>query len=224
MIAPRGRPASSARAQSLDCAPRCPILRVGATGFRGLFLSAACRFARFRKAGGDDDGLDKPRRRSLDFRLRRRRPLSAAAPAGAAYLRSFARYDHRDRGPHLSSARARARNTGRVRLQPILDAKVGDEHVCRSGAATRSRACRIWTGNGAYAGDDEGYPDEGSQHAVVGRGAGGHAAGPQRRRAAEDLKGNGRGRRFARPRRLRLSGTSRRMRLPPPARWSRPDC
>jgi hypothetical protein len=44
--------------------------------------------------------------------------------------------------------------------------------------ALRSGACRIWARNGAYAGDDEGYPDEGSQDAVVGRGAWGHAAGP----------------------------------------------
>ena len=32
-----------------------------------------------------------------------------------------------------------------------------------------------------YTGDDEGHPDEGPQDAVVGRRAGSHAAGPQRR-------------------------------------------
>jgi hypothetical protein len=75
----------------LDCAPERPIVGHNPPRSRCLITLRGGSIGASARRGLDDDSLDKPRRCSLDVRLRRRRPLSAEAPARAAYLRPFAR-------------------------------------------------------------------------------------------------------------------------------------
>ena len=156
-----GRPPSASalsparRPQTWIARFRCPIVGRGALQFCGLIANGGVSTRALRRGKIHVDGLALHRRRGGRFRLRRRRALSAEAVAGAAHLRSLARHDRRDRRPHLAPAGAGARDPGRVGLQLLFDAEIGDGDVRRPRHSAQSGARRIRAGNRAGAGEDE---------------------------------------------------------------------